>query len=225
MSEGRISAKEKIKAVKLYLDGKVSQRELARRYGVKLASVQQWIWNYESSGEEVFLMKGQRRYSQELKLQAVMDYLYSKDSLTDICKKYRIRSKGRLQIWIKRHNGGKMFKSTGTGGITMRTKGRTTTFDERVAIVEYCISHGRNYAQAAEKFQISYQQARNYVLKYEADGVDGLKDRRGRSKPIEEMSEVERLRAENRMLRAEKERSEMEVRFLKKLAEIERRRG
>jgi hypothetical protein len=39
------------------------------------------------------------------------------------------------------------------------------------------------------------------------------------------MSELERLRAENRILRAERERVEMEVSFLKKLDEIERRRG
>jgi hypothetical protein len=39
------------------------------------------------------------------------------------------------------------------------------------------------------------------------------------------MSELERLRAENKILRAEKERAEMEVSFLKKLDELERRRG
>ena len=59
----------------------------------------------------------------------------------------------------------------------------------------------------------------------EAGGVEALQDRRGRSKPKSEMSELEKLRAENRILRAEKERAEMEASFLKKLDEIERRRG
>lgn len=40
-----------------------------------------------------------------------------------------------------------------------------------------------------------------------------------------EMCELERLRAENKLLRAEKEHAEMEVSFLKKLDGIERRRG
>ena len=105
------------------------------------------------------------------------------------------------------------------------TKGRKTTFEERVEIVRYCITHSRNYAETSPKYGISYQQARNYTVKYESGGVDALKDRRGKRKPLEEMSELERLRAEVKLLRAEKKRGEMEVSFLKKLEEIERRRG
>ena len=105
------------------------------------------------------------------------------------------------------------------------TKGRKTTFDERVEIVQYCIAHNRNYNETAAKYNVSYNQARSYTVKYETGGVEALKDRRGRTKPVDEMSELEKLRAENRILRAEKERAEMEASFLKKLDEIERRRG
>ena len=105
------------------------------------------------------------------------------------------------------------------------TKGRKTTFDERVEIVQYCIAQDHNYAETAAKYGISYQQARNYTVKYEAGGVEALRDRRGRTKPVDELSELEKLRAENKILRAEKERAEMEISFLKKLDEIERRRG
>ena len=94
-----------------------------------------------------------------------------------------------------------------------------------VVFVQYCISHDHNYAETAAKYSISYQQARNYTVKYEAGGVEALRDRRGRVKPMDELSELEKLRAENKILRAEKERAEMEVSFLKKLDEIERRRG
>ena len=103
------------------------------------------------------------------------------------------------------------------------TKGRKTTFDERVEIVQYCIAHDHNYAKTAAMYSVSYQQARSYTVKYEAGGVEALRDRRGRTKPVDEMSELERLRAENRILRAEKKQAEMEVSFLKKLQEIERR--
>lgn len=72
---------------------------------------------------------------------------------------------------------------------------------------------------------MSYQQARSYTIKYEMSGVEGLKDGRGRHKSEDEMNELEKLRAENRILRAQKKHVEMEASFLKKLAEIEMRRG
>ena len=104
------------------------------------------------------------------------------------------------------------------------TKGRKTTFEERVEIVQYCIAHDHNYTKTAEQYQVSYQQARNYVVKYEANGVEALRDNRGKHKSPDQMSELEKLRAEVKILKAEKERAEMEASFLKKLEEIERRR-
>lgn len=124
-----------------------------------------------------------------------------------------------------KYNSHEVLKSTNTGRTTIMTKGRTTTFEERVAIVEYCTKHNHDYNSTAKEFSISYQQARNYTIKYETKGIDGLVDRRGRNKPEEEMNEVERLRAQNKLLKAQKEKAEMELTFLKKLEEIERRRG
>ena len=53
--------------------------------------------------------------------------------------------------------------------------------------------------------------------------MEGLRDGRGHNKSEEELSEVEKLKAENRLLRAEKKRQQMEIDLLKKLEEIERR--
>ena len=55
-------------------------------------------------------------------------------------------------------------------------------------------------------------------------GVDGLNDGRGRTGTEEEMSELEKLKAENRLLKAELENRKLENLFLKKVKEIERRR-
>ena len=176
-------------------------------------------------GEDAFLMKHYKRYSKELKLQAVQEYLAGYGSQGDICKKYGIRSKSKLQKWIKQYNGYEVFKSYGTGGSQIMTKGRKTKFEERVEIVQYCIAHDRNYAETAKQYQVSYQQARSYTVKYDAGGVEVLRDNRGKRKNHDEMSELEKLRAEVKILRAEKQRAEMEVSFLKKLEEIERRRG
>ena len=214
-----------INAVQEYLDGQTSQQAIAKRLGIVQKSFQEWIRKYRSIGADAFTQNGNRRYSTELKEQAVTDYLAGRGSLQDICKNYKIMSESQLRSWIMKYNGHEELKASGTGGTVIMTKGRKTTFDERVEIVQYCIAHGRNYTETAEKYQVSYQQARSYTVKYEAGGVEALRDRRGRTKPQEEMSEVERLRAENRILRAEKKRAEMEASFLKKIDEIERRRG
>ena len=225
MSKRKVSVADKIYAVNLYLDGKESQRRIADMFDVSLASVQQWIRNYESMGANAFTLKGNKKYSKELKQQAVVDYLAGYGSQDDICKKYGIRSKAKLQIWIKKYNGHEELKSSGTGGSIIMTKGRKTTFEERIEIASYCISHDHNYAETAEKFCVSYQQARNYTVKYENGGIDALQDNRGKRKPEDTLTEIERLRAELKLEKAKRQKAEMEASFLKKLNEIERRRG
>ena len=225
MVKKKIEPEVKVAAVQEYLDGKSSQEAIADRLGICPASFQMWIKNYRSMGTDAFTRSRNKHYSKELKEQAVIDYLSGVGSLQDICEKYKIPSTSQLRKWIKRYNGHEELKASGTGGTIIMTKGRKTTFDERVEIVQYCIAHDHNYAETAERYKVSYQQARSYTVKYEEGGVEALRDRRGRSNPQEEMSELEKLRAENKILRAEKERAEMEASFLKKLDAIERRWG
>lgn len=198
----------------------------ARRLGIESARVAEWISLYQSLGEDGLITTSKNAcYSSDTKTNAVLDYLSGKGSYSTICKKYGVRSSCQLRNWILKYNGHEKLKASGTGGTPIVTKGRKTTFDERVEIVQYCISHTHNYAETAEKFNISYQQARNYTLKYEKSGVEGLRDKRGKRRSLDEMNELEKLRAEIKLLRSEKERAEMEVSFLKKLEEIERRRS
>ena len=62
-----------------------------------------------------------------------------------------------------------------------------------------------------------------WVKKYEEKGIEGLCDRRGRSKPANELTELEKLQAENRLLKAQAKQQQMEIDFLKKLDAVERR--
>ena len=225
MGRTKYDAETIITAVKDYLTGNSSKEAIAKKLGVSWWSIDSWVANYQSMGESAFLGNGNQHYSKELKEQAVKDYLSGDGSLLEICKKHKIKSTRQLRSWIKKYNGHEELKASGTGGTSIMTKGRKTSFDERVEIVQYCISHDHNYAETAAKYNVSYQQARSYTVKYEANGIEALRDRRGRKKPLDEMSELEKLRAENRILRAEKEQAEMEASFLKKLDEIERRRG
>ena len=160
-------------------------------------------------------------YSSELKLQAVIDYQSGKGSLREICRRYQILSKTQLRYWISCYNGHKEFRErSGARGEIYMTKGRKTTQEERAQIVAFCIEHGKDYALTVETYQVSYQQIYSWVRKYEASGVDGLVDRRGKAKPENELTEAERLRQENRMLQAMLKDKEMEIALLKKLREL-----
>ena len=101
---------------------------------------------------------------------------------------------------------------------------RKTALEERLSIIEYCIEHDDNYSLTAGQYSCSYAQVRSRVLKYRAEGIEGLYDRRGRKKAEGELTELERLQAENRMLKAKARKQQMEIDLLKKLGEIEGRR-
>lgn len=227
MGRKGVSLERKLDAVEKYKRGEGSQESIAREYGVKHSSLQQWIAKYEGMGPSgLSSVQTNSRYSTELKTVAVEAYLREEGSLMEICKRYSIHSKTQLRNWIKVYNGHKELRATGgrERGIYM-TKGRTTTLDERIGIVSYCISHGKDYGATTEKYGVSYQQIYSWVSKYEEKGVNGLIDKRGKRKPLDEMNETERLRAENQMLQAENKRKDMEIAVLKKVQEIERRRG
>ena len=219
------TAEEKICAVKEYLEGTISMKSIAEQLGINKESFRQWIAKYESMGAGAFFTEQNKHYSKSEKEQAVTSYLAGEGSVMDICKKYKIHSTAQLKTWVKKYNGHEELKASGTGGTVIMTKGRKTTFEERVEIASYCISHDHNYAETAEKFKVSYQQARNYTVKYKKNGIDALQDKRGKRKPKDSLTELERLRAELKLEKAKREKAEMEASFLKKLDEIERRRG
>ena len=161
------------------------------------------------------------KYSKEMKLQAVKDYLNGEGSYETLKEKYKLRSSTQLKNWVMWYNGHKEFKerSSAKGEIYM-TKGRKTTQEERSEIVAFCIEHGKDYGLTVETFKVSYQQIYTWVKKYEEKGVNGLTDRRGKAKPENELTEEDRLRQENKILQAKIKDQEIEIALLKKLREL-----
>ena len=221
----KYSSKEKINAVKEYLDGKDSINSIAKRLDITFQAFKQWVNNYEAMGADAFMTCHNKHYSKAEKEQAVAAYLAGEGSHMDICKKYKIHSTTQLRRWIKKYNGHEELKASRMGDTDIMTKGRKTAFNERVEIAAYCISHDHNYTETSEKFKVSYQQARNYTVKYENGGINALQDNRGKRKSENSLSEIEKLQAELKMEKAKRKKAEMETSFLKKLDEIERRRG
>jgi transposase len=220
----KFSTEIKINAVKNYLSGEKSQNQIAKDLNIHISTIQGWISSYKTLGIlGVTTTSKNTGYSEQLKKEAVIDYLSGNLSQYEVCEKYGVRSRTQLRKWILQYNSHKGIKSSETKGESCVTKGRSTTFDERVDIVKYCIEENRNYNKTAEKFQVSYQQIRSWMIKYDKSDIDGLSDGRGRCKTESELTEFEKLKAHNKLLEAKNKRLEMENDVLKKLEEIERR--
>ena len=161
-------------------------------------------------------MRKNKKYSVELKIEAVKSYLAGEGSLATIRKKYGISTDEVLRRWTLWYNGHREIKERSSAkGVIYMTKGRKTTQEERAEIVAFCIAHNKDYGLTVETYKVSYQQVYAWVRKYEEGGVDKLRDNRGRTKPIEEMTEVEKLKAEMKILEAKNRQLEIENAFIK----------
>ena len=148
---------EIIKAVERYKNGETSQGAEAKRLGVSQQTFQDWIRKHETFGIDGFEHTGHRNYPRELKKSAVNAYLSGEGSQAAICKKYGISSRTQLQNWIKMYNGHRELRpSGGRGSDIYMTKGKATTYEERLEIVSYCIEHGNDYTATIEKCSGSF---------------------------------------------------------------------
>ncbi|CDF58423.1 helix-turn-helix domain-containing protein [Thermobrachium celere] len=215
----------KLKSVEEYLNNIKTAKQICREIGVNKKVFLNWVRKYKVEGAKGLIIKdSNKKYSAELKIKAVEDYFNSTLSQFEICSKYNISSYGVLQSWIKKYNGHKGIKLSKkrTGGKTIMTKKTTISFEQKVDIVRYCVEHNHNYKETAKKYNVSYQQVRRWLEKYEKGGVEALQDKRGKRKSINEMSEIEKLKAEKKLLEAQNRRLQLENEFLKKLRELER---
>ena len=102
-------------------------------------------------------------------------------------------------------------------------KSKQTTPEERLTIVYDCLANDKNYGAMALKYEISYQQVRNWVKNYEKMGSAGLEDRRGRRAGTQpSRTQEEALRDRISQLERENRDLQMENDLLKKVRELER---
>ena len=225
-SRTKMPADEKARLIRKHKAGRISQTEAAREANVGKTTFRRWVKKYEAEGAAAFLPYEKHRvYSPKLKEAAVKEYLRGALSQLEICKKYKIRDTHTLRGWIKVYNSHGDFNSEkNSGGRSYMKQGRDTTQEERIAIAKDCIASGKNYGAIALKYNVSYQQARTWTLRFEAQGEAGLEDRRGkRKKDQTPRTELEAAQIENKRLKHQLYLAEMERDLLKKLDEIERR--
>lgn len=221
----KFDAITKIEAVDNYLNGKESISEIIGRLSIFRSTLYKWIDKYKFNGAAAFDMSSKNKsYSKELKQNAINDILNGNGSYQDISLKYGITSDSILLNWVKKYNNHietKAYKPYDKDGIYM-SKDRKFTYEEKIEVAQWVLDNNDDYAQAAIKFDVSYNNAYTWSKKLLDHGKEGLKDNRGRKRSDEELSEIEKLERKIEVLERKLSRSEMEKEVLKKLDEIER---
>ena len=218
----------KLQLVKEHNENGVSYWKLSKIYGVEASIIRRWGHIYDAFGEDGLEKHNSDlcNYSAEFKQMVVNEYLEGKITIQDLAYKHKVLAPSTVGSWIKQYNNYKELTDSRKEGIypmVKKSARKDTSLDERIKIVEECISCGNDYAATAQKYGCSYNQVYSWVRKYKDKGIDGLIDRRGRNKSVDELSETEKLKIENRLLKAQAKQQQMEIEFLKKLEEIERR--
>lgn len=204
-----------------------SFHSIEKKYNLHLGTVRRWFAAYSKHGEIALEAKNSNLcvYSAGFKKEVVEAYLAGEGSCLDIAVRFGINAQSTVIKWVKQYNNHEEFTDSKPKGVScmVKSNSRKTTLEERIAIVEHCTANAHNYSLTAKKYNCSYGQVYSWVKKYESKGVEGLYDRRGQSKPAEELTELEMLKAENRLLKAQARQKQMEIDFLKKLDAVERR--
>ncbi|WP_304682041.1 helix-turn-helix domain-containing protein [uncultured Ligilactobacillus sp.] len=218
--KSKYSAEQKLAILNELTRSNIS--EVAKKYAVDKKTIRTWEYLYKYQGiDGLRSTNNNHRYSKEFKLSLVQQYQKSDESLEIFAIKHGLKSKTQLSDWIMQYNESKLKAYTPRKRDSIML-GRKTTFEERLSIIEELIKHDVNYNWAVEKYNVSYQQVYGWYQKYRKSGNDpqSLRDRRGKAKPQKEWTEIDQLKAENRLLKAQLLRKEMEEAYAKKVMEI-----
>ena len=221
--KAKYSAEEKLSILNELSHSSV--KEVTRKYSIGERTILHWQLLYKYQGIDGLRSSHHNcSYSKDFKQDLVQRYQKSADSLEMFAIKNGLKSETQLSNWIIQYNGSKLKANTPRKRDSIMP-GRKTTFEERLSIIEELIKHDIDYNWAVNKYHVSYQQVYGWYQKYRKSGNDpqSLRDRRGKAKPKEAWTEVDRLKAENRLLKAQLLRKEMESAYAKKVMEIRNR--
>lgn len=225
----KIYTKEfKLQLLKEHEEQGVSFWKLGKDYNIEASIIRRWNNAFKAYGEKGLEQHNSNlcNYSAELKQKVVQEYLAGGITRQSLANKYGVLAPSTISLWIKAYNNHEELTDSRPKGehlMVKGIKGRKTTLEERIAIVEHCTASGNNYALTSKEFNCSYGQVYSWTKKYEARGIEGLYDRRGKNKSTDELTEIEKLQAENKLLKAKAKQQQMEIDFLKKLDAVERR--
>ena len=212
---------QKIKTVQEFLESNMPRQTFAKAKGIPPSTFKEWCRVYKIYGARGLLsVKTLSYYSYETKINAVKAYKNGEGSLNDICEKFGVKSSKQLRYWLIQYNNDKNLTATPVGKKVIHMS-RKTTLEERIEIVEFITLYKHSYAEASEHYKVSYQQARMWVMKVKSAGYSALVDERGHRKKKSKLTEIDKLKLENKQLKAELNARDAIEAFEKKFNEIQ----
>lgn len=226
----KYSSDLKVEICRRYLRGE-SVSYLASEYGIKGKyahnEIREWAQRYKAQGKNTFDETNRNRfYSKELKLKVIDEYNKTGASYESLANKYGITKGHIVSSWITKYNNGIENKDYNPNREVYTMKSRTTTYEERMEIVNHVLSNNMDYKGAAELYTVPYANVYAWVKKYKESGDLGVQDHRGRpskKEPTRELSELEKMEIENEKLKKRIEYLEICNLVLKKNIEIRER--
>lgn len=224
--KAKYTLEQKVKACEDYLQGRKSAIQIARELNMGKQGktiIRLWSKKYKVYGPSAFEeTHSNKSYSKQFKEKVVKEYLEGKGSTIKLSIKYGVPSPTTVKQWIKRYNNHIELKDYDPKREVYMAERRKTSFNERLEIVKYCLDHERRIADTAALYKCSYAQVYSWLKKYEADGIEALKDNRGKRKKEEELTELEKAQRTIAKLEREKEKFKRKYELLKKAEETER---
>ena len=198
----------------------------SRKYSLSDHTIRTWklIYKYQGiHGSEP--THSNNTYSKEYKTSLVEEYQKSDEKLEEFAIRHGLRGRTQLSQWIMGYNES-ILEDHRSGKRDSGMKGRKTTFDERLEIIEQLIRHDVDYKWAAEHYNVSYSQVYGWYRKYTGSGnnPESLRDCSGKAKPESEFTEMDRLKRENKLLKARLHQQEIEIDFAKKISRNKQQR-
>ena len=221
MSRSKLSVQEKVDLILEFKKSHSSLRAFAIKNNVDQKAFCRWIRFFDRDGIDGLKERTRKKkYSYEFKLQVIRDYLEGKGSFGTLAVKYNLRTAAQVSDWLFKYNNGKLLANSSSRKkeSIMTSK---TTFEKRIEIVEYVVKDKHSYNEAAERFSVSYQQVRSWVLKANSNGYEALRDGRGHRKADEDLTDLDKANLKIRQLESQLKDQIVIEEFVKKLQELQ----
>ena len=161
------------------------------------------------------------KYSVEFKLKIVQEYLKGDIGYRALAHKYAIPGKKRIELWVAK------YRVMGEKGLQRSRKNETYSFQFKLHAVELYLSTEMSYQELALQLKLKSDGILvNWVRRYRAVGIEGLKpQRKGRRPKVPDKSSItpecnsnqdERLK----QLEEENLKLRIEVAYLKELRRL-----